>query len=275
GATGHSGSGGGSGGGGNGGPNGGKNGKGKDKHPIFDHAQSIAKLATVILGGLYVLGGLVSDAPLMELGISDLASLLPTRNILTGFFFVVYIALLLITLLPIAVTVFLLLRTPASIRSLKGWGWIGGVLVGGCAVFLGWAVIAGELLGYLSPWAASFNEEIAAGAPWLGRIFPEIASVVPRSTPTTIGNSYAVYWDLKIIDSSLFIIVFMVLLLMNLPVEDAEKKEGSTRGRVSFVGLGVFLLVFVFPLLLFDYADEVYPNFKYNLGGGQPQVAEI
>src|SRR5690349_19385090 len=62
----------------------------KSKHPVFEHAESVAKLATVVLGGLYVLGVLISNIQLMELGISDFASLLQTRNILTGFFFVVY-----------------------------------------------------------------------------------------------------------------------------------------------------------------------------------------
>src|SRR5712691_4686611 len=72
------------------------------KHPIFEYAESIAKLATVILGALYVLGLLISNFQLMELGISDFASL-QARNILAGFVFVIHVTLVLFTLALIVV----------------------------------------------------------------------------------------------------------------------------------------------------------------------------
>src|SRR5712691_2145872 len=40
-------------------------------HPVFDYAEKLGKLATVVVGVLYVLGLLISNIQLMELGISD------------------------------------------------------------------------------------------------------------------------------------------------------------------------------------------------------------
>src|SRR6202011_5343548 len=66
-------------------------GGGPDKHPLLGHAEAIAKLSTVVLGGLYVFGIIISNVQLIDLGISDFASL-QARNILAGFFFVLYFA---------------------------------------------------------------------------------------------------------------------------------------------------------------------------------------
>jgi hypothetical protein len=43
----------------------------------------------------------------------------------------------------------------------------------------------------------------------------------------------------------------------------------------GFLRLAPLFLIIALPLLLVGFAQEVYPNIPYNIGGGQPSIAEL
>lgn len=318
----------------------------RGKHPVFEHAESIAKLATVILGVLYVLGVLISNVQLMELGISDFGALQP-RNILTGFFFVFYVALLLFVLTPI---VAMLVAFRRIRRWASGWEkvrWYAFALVCWLVAFLFAMLIAGELVGFLYPWGLSFRTLFSGFAflhDPLGSIYRAFENLLQswagarQKTDNfweAIVQFVSAYAHLKIAVASLLLILAAAPLL--LPTIDAgyehlrmrfdewlatrqdkwwlrwiprgqakkarEAKAGSGSGKeekppgragqskkdfdfarhFAAAGLsrrravvyGIIFAAVVLPMLIFDYAEEVYPNLTYNLGGGQPQVAQL
>jgi hypothetical protein len=254
-------------------------------HPVYQHGESIAKLATVVLGALYVLGVLVSNLQLMELGISDFAAL-QSRNILTGLFFVLYVTLFLLTLIvPLAVLLFVADYAQQRGR-FRALGW-----AAGWARALGWAVgwalltlivligIFGEAWAYVCVWGLSWNQVAALN----------YAGSVDKVYYVLFGQFFAVYWHAKIKAA----IVLIFILLLGLPIVfpnfnfltdvrpvqsyNAFVQRHGLPHLVLLIGKALYFYVLVGTLLLFlfGYADEVYPNVPYNLGGGQPQVAEL
>src|SRR5437867_12880244 len=75
--------------------------------------ESLLKIGTIVLGLLYVLGLLVSNVQLMEVGVSDFASL-QARNIMTGFLFILYCVLLILWITPLGLGIYLCGRTVKS-----------------------------------------------------------------------------------------------------------------------------------------------------------------
>ena len=84
-----------------------------EKNIFMTNPDLVLKLATAVLGVLYVLGLLVSNMHLMTLGISDFTSL-QARNIMTGLLFIFYSSLLLLTLTPISIAIYACGRTVIS-----------------------------------------------------------------------------------------------------------------------------------------------------------------
>jgi hypothetical protein len=261
------------------------------KHPVYEHAESIGKLATVVVGVLYVLGLLISNIQLMELGISDFGSLQP-RNVLTGFFFLFYMLFVFFLVMPIAI-VFGAMR---SIRDAKTMALPAKMfffaVAGALGLFMILPVIFGEgvIIGYLYAWGSPFGS-----GSWRD-VFWQFVSA---------------FWHQKVWWAGYFIVLFclpFVLVWRVEPKPQPETPEGGgpesgtaagdhdkprklpakhfhmvwglperTRKRLRgfLLVTGALVVICGLPFMLFDYADEIYPNVKYNLGGGQPQVAEL
>jgi phosphatidylserine synthase len=71
---------------------------------IDKKAELLLKFVGAILAILYVLGLLISNIQLMELGVADFSSL-RVRNIMTGFLFLFYVALIVGPFIPIAICI--------------------------------------------------------------------------------------------------------------------------------------------------------------------------
>ena len=75
------------------------------KKRFVDILELTVKLATAVLGVLYVLGLLISNIQTMTLGISDFSSI-HARNVITGFGFIFYSALPCLVILWIAILLY-------------------------------------------------------------------------------------------------------------------------------------------------------------------------
>src|ERR1043166_6976518 len=136
---------------------------GKKKPSIFSYADDLAKLATLVLGVLYILGLLISNIQLMELGIADFSSL-QARNILIGFIFLFVIFWLFIIAVPIAAIpaacglIIFRLRAGKLAKLSLCVAAIAVLAIG----FLTVGYFAGLILGYLypggGPWSAGFQQ---------------------------------------------------------------------------------------------------------------------
>ena len=67
------------------------------KSPVFEKADLLLKVGSAALAFFYICGLLVNNLQLMELGISDFASL-RSRNIMTGTVFFLYVLIFLFSL---------------------------------------------------------------------------------------------------------------------------------------------------------------------------------
>src|SRR5262245_46270270 len=128
-----------------------------EKNSFTTKSELGLKLATGVLGVLYVLGLLVSNLHLMTLGISDFTSL-QARNVMTGFLFVFYSSLVLLAVTPISTAIYFCGRIVISSKLRPVGKFVG--LVG--ATFVALLLLAliiniiGIISGYMFPW----------GRPW-------------------------------------------------------------------------------------------------------------
>jgi len=240
-------------------------------HPFADTIELIAKLATTGLGILYVLGILISNIQLMELGISDFTALQP-RNILTGFFFTLFVfwlSLILGVALVAALLVFRTAFSPSNSLLSKFFLCPGIIFAGAIALFVV-ALFAGELFGFLYPWGKTWQElEEFRGHLKSTRDELQTASVI-------LHQFSDIYIHPKIIFASVTIFIAFLCALARYRLSAADEARGQERSEKLFLNGWIILCsVIALPLLIFDYADEVYPNLKYNLGGGQPQIAQL
>jgi hypothetical protein len=76
---------------------------------IINLLEVVTKGFAIVAGALFVVGLLISNIQMMNLGIADFSSL-HARNVLVGFLFIPYFSCLVLTLLPIFGSVGLWLR---------------------------------------------------------------------------------------------------------------------------------------------------------------------
>jgi len=248
--------------------------EGKLAKPFFiENAYPLLKGASAILGTLYVLGLLISNLQLMELGVADFSSF-PVRNIMTGLVFLVYVLLLLLSLAPVPAMMYACLRIkrrtqPGILK--KIFHSVGAVLafvVFGISV----ASTVGTLLGYLYPWGRRWDQVVLLGrTTWTW-------SFMKSDLLRTMGQFRDSYQYPKVVVVGIAISFFAVwiVLIRNWEVPESHKQtiQRVLHAKYSTAAAATYLFLAI-SLLLVGFADEVYPNIKYNLGGGQPQVAEL
>lgn len=223
------------------------------RHPVLENAELLLAIGTGAVGLLFVLGLLVSNVQLMELGISDFASL-QTRNVMIGFLFVIYVLLFLLGISPILILPFLIQIIVAPSTPRKTLAII--VFALPCLLIPFIAVYwAGILIGYYYPWGRPWGIEYDSYWSWSHWSW----SGYTKDFVTAWRQFIEAYWHAKIITAACLWLVTCCLWA-----------SGVVRSSVAYL-----LLALGVPLLLFTYADEVYPNLKYNLGGGQPQIVEL
>jgi hypothetical protein len=218
---------------------------GEPKQPFVANLELMAKLSTAVLGVLYVLGLLISNIQLMSLGISDFSSI-QTRNVLTGFGFIFYLVLLCLVFLLIGFVLFMVYQTIKSgMRAILKFAIVIGLVGTSIYVILNIVHLIGLVEGYFIVYDKTWNE---AGN---------------EVDVLNLNQFRDLYFHYKI---ETVVVVSVIFLLVFVPIALHSKR----RGVIIMISC---YLILVLPLLLFDYADEVYPNVRYNLGGGQPQVA--
>ena len=236
----------------------------------FPDAETVLKLATAALGVLYVLGIMVSNIQLIGLGIADFSGL-QARNILTGFLFTCFAAGLFFILLPLTLVTFLCQKQIVRSRSR--------LIDHACTVViclvatLFSASAVGTFIQHLYPWGLPYDSTYLSQL----SLFTRQAWVNSASFMVfSYDQLLEMYGHLKTIIASLFILVgancffYIRGLVREIGWEELPAVIiYYAAGAFAFVGVGVF------GLLLFGYADDVYPNLLYNLGGGQPQIAEV
>lgn len=232
---------------------------------VLANVEGIAKLATVALGLLYVFGFLVSNIQLMALGIADFSAL-QARNIMIGFLFVGYFAICAATLYPIAAIPQSYLRALAAQPDRNKIGLFAETVLRQAFVFLVmlWAVALA--IGQFLPWGIPY---------WnLWRIWLSIGSNFDTTVSHVVTghmNQLAdAFLHTAILFSAVGIVLYEILLIFSIK----ERFEWRNEQPATWLMLGVLLIV-VFAFFLYGYANDVYPNLKYNLGGGQPQIANL
>jgi hypothetical protein len=229
-------------------------------------AEMVFKITTALLGVLYVLGLLISNLQMMELGIADFAAF-NTRNVMVGTLFVVYLSLLLLFLAACIASVWSVVDLMRGRRRA-----LFSVLV---SLFFGFIafLVAAPIVGYLSlsglPWSAEFSD----GGDELGRL------------RTLYGQFSDAFFHPKVLVASAGLALWTCF--MALDVDDGENGSDRTALRLvdvlnlwlswdrSTAVLRVAGFLLLAGMVMVDYADEVYPNLRYNLGGGQPRVATL
>src|SRR5215510_8325210 len=180
-------------------------GNSNEKNTFSANSELTLKIATGVVGVLYVLGLLVSNMHLMTLGISDFTSL-QARNVMTGFLFVLYSSFLLPIAIPISMAIYLCGRTVKS-SSLQPFGKFAEfVKTTGRALFFTVSAmfLAGAILGYMSPWGTSSE----ASFTWTAFTWQGMVSGLHMSYVQFIEA----FWNPYIIGASFIITVGLVPL---------------------------------------------------------------
>lgn len=251
-----------------------------EKNTLTADAELVIKLLTFFLGVLYVLGLLVSNMHLMKLGIADFTSL-QARNIMTGFLFVFYTIFLLLVVVPITTGIYFCRRTlVATTHNLLGKSarCLGIVLL---ALFttgtISWFV--GILFGYMYPWGREWDAGFTRSA-WTWKF-------MVSDFKTGYAQFFETFNHPKIIAAGFSIIFALLPQVFLLVGRYGGGRENRVPDRVVYAAAHISLfsllkpvvsIVYLFialPLLLVGFAQEVYPNIPDNLGGGQPDIAEL
>jgi hypothetical protein len=254
----------------------------------------LLKVGAVVLGALYVCGLLITNIQLMSLGVADFAAL-RSRNIMIGFVFLIYVALLMLVLIPISLALAICYRTLKDRHTTfsKKIFRIAMTLLVALVVAFFSASLAGSVMGYFFP----------AGRPWMSILSPDVWGWGPMRDDMVkvLRQLHEIYVRPKTKVAVLMIVAGAALPLYSLaeliwqrfsrsfnsllkntqaepPAPDSLQSLSARleqfRGWYSRL-MSYICLLFTLPLLLFDYADAVYPNLLYNLGGGQPRLARM
>lgn len=215
----------------------------------------ITKLGTVSVVALYALGLLVTNIHLMGLGIADFSAL-QARFVLSGLLFLLYTVLLLG--LPAALVFGLWAANKWVLKDLPRLGrFIVIVLI--VLPLWTWLVLSfyGSILSYLYPWGSSY-ESMWAGAFSLRASFAK--------TPQLLKLVKDAFLQIKTVAGVVLAYLLLAQLVMALK---------TNLGPVFVSSLIIILGVISTTLILFGYAQRVFPNLPYNLGGGQPRIIQV
>lgn len=226
--------------------------------------EELSKLGTLVLVGLYVLGLLITNGHLMLLGIADFSAL-QARFVMTGILFVIYTLILL--MLPVSLVFGLWVGYQIVKNMSTGWARL---LLSLLAILLClWLVVElfGSIVGYMLPWGRAWDMALK------NEFKP---SFYIRDLVTCAHQLKDAFWHAKIIFAgvALQIMLAMFLYLMGL-WGNLKVSEDAHKGLVK---LAPYLSLLAAPslfLLIMGYADSVFPNLLYNVGGGQPHIIEL
>ena len=232
------------------------------ENPSLQHAEVALKIGTAVIAILYFFGLMISNAQLMELGIADFASL-QARNVTVGMLFVIYLLVIAVMVAPLAAILPFCARKDVM-ASATVWAYVAVIIA---LLFLEILALlaAGEVVGYLLPWGRTWASYFPISINDFFRdVLSQLREVFFRK------EIFLVVGGLIFIETAILFWVWKKRYSKEL--SDTIGLSGENRLKI----LMVFLMVLSLPIFaLFDFADKVYPNFRFNLGGGQPQIANL
>lgn len=239
-------------------------------HPIsfLRHLDVFVKLGTGFVGVLYVFGLLISSIQFMAIGIPNVSAL-QTRNIMTGVLFLLFVIAFIATLAPLLVSLLAcksrlpqLRRSPIAtpLRCLA-------ILCGGLIQSLLIAELVGTLFGYIYPWGRRWEEmNVFSHTAWTWHFMSSDAVRCMLQFLDTYNHAKILTGGAAIVFSTLY-----YPRVVNL-VRSADVKPILQRLVILSI---VMTACGEMALLLVGFSEDVYPNVRFNLGGGQPQIAEL
>jgi hypothetical protein len=243
-----------------------------DRHPILNHTEAIAKLATLVLGLLYVFGLLISNIQFIDLGISDFASL-QARNMLTGVSFVLYFGVMLVLL----ALVYIICRMPyEAVR----------IAIGKEPSFflLQFDKLPRSRKGRLAVVLTTFSFAVyilIRLVREIGRRFELLYPWGPQPPAADFASALDRFADAYVSDSNGTAAFFLLGMAFLLPPLFAQTPNGpdeaeDKKGRdIQIVLFSLLLGGTAVWAALIGYAKDIYPNIAYNYGGGQPGIAAL
>jgi hypothetical protein len=216
------------------------------------HIELITKLGTVTVVILYVLGLLVTNVHLMGLGIADFSAL-QARFVLIGVLFLCYCGLLFACPIAFFLAVrvswqlsknfSMVVRLAITLVLLSFWTWV--ILL-----------IYGSLLSDLYPWGPSYESQ------WSGAVH---LRETLKFAKLSLQMAQEAFFHTKIFVG----LIAMCMFVAYFTTERRTSPGSQLAGRVFW------LCPIPMFLVLFGYAQNVFPNLPYNLGGGQPRVVQL
>ncbi len=234
-----------------------------EKPGLFESVESIAKVTTGVFGLLYVVGFLISNIQLMALGIADFSAL-QARNVMIGFLFFGYLLLAACIVYPVAAIPAAIQRASAAAPQRNKLAVYAEAILRQFFILLVTLLAVAELIGLFLPWGLSYWEL------WRLWLFPsattaiEIGSGLLRQLTDAFFHTSILFSALGILAAEFFVIDFLTV----------KKYRWKNEGPATLI-LGAVMTTIFFAFFLYGYANDVYPNLKYNLGGGQPQIANL
>lgn len=244
---------------------------------VVESLERLAKAAAVLLGVLYVLGLLISNAQLLRVGISDF-SLLQAKSIATGLLFVLYLGCLALLLVPPTLAFALDRHWPDARRTHPVRAMV--YFVGLTLLFEAMlAALVSTMYGALLPWGLSFESPPMSWSP-LQNLRHAIARLPPlwRGIDELLLHQWVVF-GIVVLWLPVYVGVDAALVWARQHWDDdaaapAEPTQGPHTGRLLAIYVAAMLL-FASPYLVVGYSRDVYPNLVQSMGGGQPDVVQI
>jgi hypothetical protein len=232
--------------------------KASDKSNVVDTFDQFGKSVGLVLGGLYVLGLVISNVALQRLGLSDFAILQP-RCIATGALFALYMIIAMLLITPIVGLFATPLVFALRSKSLKQRFGLFFALVAVCVVVeLNFVFIASLFYGGLTPWSVW---------PTLGGPRVYLSELIQLAW-SSFGHAWAAIAGWL---GAMFVAVELSLLYAR-KFHYEEILEGRALFEFPMAGMAaIFVLIYAVP----GFARDVYPNLGQGVGGGQPIVARL
>jgi hypothetical protein len=226
--------------------------------PKVANLEFLVKSATVLLGVVFALGFLVSNAQLMQLGIADFSGL-QLRNVMIGALFLVYLALILAILIPTAYLPRIVQKQVSKATTPKSKiGQFVRVLI----LFI--------CLMYFAIFVTS-------------SIFAAFYVHVNAVQGNTWKDGFIFVWGVFLLAfgyAPILILAFLFVAMVQIynylgwffrGFNFMGENSGSIASGIYFGLAGVFF----FGGILIAFSNVIYSNLKFNFGGGQPQIAAV
>jgi len=246
------------------------------------NVEFMLKFATAFVAMLYIFGLVISNVQLMEIGIADFTSL-QARNITVGFLFLVYLLFWSIPFLLITWFIFEWGRfqkhTDVTRRQKLLWwsvqlvSFILAVVVAIPMIGLAFGALYYRPLDSAPLFGGGLMDVLATGLNYFGKVYVRPETIFTAALSLNLLIQFPLMISLS---NPAFVRKLGARLgsFSNLPTDAddaALRLKLRRRMTITAVPIAVMLLI---PSL-YGYSREVYPNLRYNLGGGQPQISDI